>query len=80
LLALVDGGITREDAYVIVQRNAMAVWDDLQQARSGLSLKERLERDADVCLSAEQLDRLFDPLSFLERSDVLFERLEALEF
>ena len=38
LLALVDTGISREDAYAIVQRNAMVVWDDIQQARDGRDL------------------------------------------
>ena len=38
LLALVDTGMSREDAYAIVQRNAMAVWDDIQHARRGLEL------------------------------------------
>jgi len=80
LLALVDTGITREDAYVIVQRNAMAVWDDIQQAREGLTYRERLEQDPEVTLSAEVLDEIFDPWDFLQRKDVLFERLEALEF
>lgn len=80
LLALVDTGITREEAYLIVQRNAMAVWDDIQQAREGLSYRERLEQDDDVTLSEETLDEIFDPWDFLQRKDVLFERLEALEF
>lgn len=80
LLALVDTGITREDAYAIVQRNAMLVWEDIQQARSGASFRERLEADSDVRLTNEQLDGLFDPWGFLQRIDVLFERLETLEF
>ena len=45
LLALVDTGITREEAYKIVQRNSMEVWDDIQQARPGKTLRERLEDD-----------------------------------
>lgn len=80
LLALVDTGITREDAYVIVQRNAMAVWDDIQQARAGLTYRERLEQDPEVTLSEATLDEIFDPWDFLQRKDVLFERLEKLEF
>ena len=35
LLALVQTGITREEAYVIVQRNAMKVWEDIQNAVEG---------------------------------------------
>lgn len=80
LLALVDTGITREAAYAIVQRNAMAVWADIQQAVEGPSYRERLEADEEVTLTAEQLDAIFDPWGFLQRKDVLFERLEGLRF
>ena len=81
LLALVeDAGITREDAYVIVQRNAMKVWGDVQQAVEGPSFRENLEADVDCTLSGEQLDAIFDPRAFLQRIDVIFDRLEALEF
>ena len=80
LLALVQTGITREDAYVIVQRNAMAVWGDIQQAVDGPTYRERLEADPEVNLSKEQLDTIFDPWAFLTRKDEVFKRLEALEF
>ena len=50
LLALVRTGITREDAYVIVQRNAMAVWEDIQNAQAGPTYRERLEADFDTNL------------------------------
>jgi adenylosuccinate lyase len=82
LLALVDAGMSREGAYALVQRNAMKVWDDLQQARSGPSFRERLESDpeAAAALAPQVLDACFDPWGFLGRSGVLFERLESLEF
>ena len=80
LLALVDTGITREQAYAIVQRNSMQVWDDVQQAREGLDLRGRLEADPDCTLTPEQLDGIFDPWSFLGRIDAVFERLEGLSF
>ena len=80
LLALVDTGITREQAYAIVQRNSMQVWDDVQQAREGLDLRGRLEADPECTLTAEQLDAIFDPWSFLGRIDVVFDRLEQLSF
>ena len=82
LLALVDHGMLREDAYTVVQRNAMKVWDDLQQARPGLSYREQLEADPEAAalLPAAELDAIFDPWAFLARVGVLFERLEALEF
>lgn len=80
LLALVDGGMLREDAYAVVQRNAMAVWDDIQHSRAGATYRERLAADAACPLSAEQLDAIFDPWAFLGRRGVIFDRLEALEF
>ena len=80
LLALVNTGITREDAYVIVQRNAMQVWGELQQAQDGPTFRRRLEADEACTLSSEQLDEIFDPWAFLQRKDVIFERLEGLEF
>ena len=80
LLALVQTGISREDAYVIVQRNAMQVWADIQNAVDGPTYRERLEADSEAKLSKETLDEIFDPWDFLTRKDVVFERLEALEF
>ncbi len=80
LLALVDTGMLREDAYAIVQRNAMAVWEDIQSARPGLGFRERLEADGDCPLSGERLESIFDPRPFLDRAGVVFERLEALGF
>ncbi len=80
LLALVDTGMKREDAYAVVQRNAMRVWDDIQQARSGPSYRELLEADAECPLTAAELDAIFDPRAFLARSSVLFERLKDCTF
>ena len=80
LLALVDTGLSREESYVIVQRNAMKVWDDIQNAIDGPDFRARLEEDPEVNVSSKVLDEIFDPWDFLQRKDVIFERLEALEF
>jgi adenylosuccinate lyase len=80
LLALVQTGITREAAYTIVQRNAMQVWHDIQEAVDGPSYRERLEQDPEANLSKETLDEIFDPWAFLKRKDIVFKRLEELEF
>ena len=80
LLALVDTGMSREDAYAVVQRNAMAVWDDIQQARAGAGLWERLADDPECPLDTSTLAACFDPQAFLERVPVLFQRLAGLEF
>ena len=77
---LVDTGISREDAYVIVQRNAMKVWEDIQNAVDGPTYRENLEADPEANLSAEVLDEIFDPWDFLTRKDVVFDRLKELEF
>ena len=80
ILALVDTGMTREDAYVVVQRNAMKVWDDIQQAIDGPTFRENLEADPDCPLMKEQLDAIFDPESFLGHKAVIFDKLKNLEF
>jgi adenylosuccinate lyase len=82
LLALVDAGLAREDAYKIVQDNAMAVWDDIQHSRDADGFRQRVTADACVSsmLTPDQLDAAFDPWSFLQRINILFERLESLEF
>ncbi|WP_314921373.1 adenylosuccinate lyase [Slackia exigua] len=80
LLALVDTGITREAAYAIVQRNAMAVWGDIQNAVVGPMYRERLEADPEANLASEKLDEIFDPWAFLAHKDVVFKKLESLTF
>lgn len=80
LLALVKTGITREEAYRIVQTNAMQTWHDVQQVKQGPSFRERLEADEACTLSVAELNQLFDPTQFLTRIDVVFDRLEELNF
>jgi adenylosuccinate lyase len=83
LLALIDDGMLREDAYVVVQRNAMKVWDAIQKGDAGgPTFRETLDADPEVTahLSAEKLDGLFDPWGFLGRVGVVFDRVAALEF
>jgi len=75
LLALVGAGMLREDAYAIVQRASMRVWDDIQQAHPGPGLREALEADPECGLCAEEYDVIFDPQGFLGRAGVVFERL-----
>ena len=56
LLALTQKGVSREDAYVFVQRNAMKIWAE------GGSYLDKLKTDSDVAakLSHNELDALFD--------------------
>jgi adenylosuccinate lyase len=73
LLALTQAGLSREDSYALVQRNAMQVWE----SDGALSLLDLLKADRQVTerLSAEQLDRLFDLDHHLARTDAIFERV-----
>ena len=81
LLALVDTGMLREDAYEVVQSAAMKVWDDIQNAVPGPGFRDYLEGGThDFPLDFAKVEECFDPRSFLTRMDVLFERLERLEF
>src|ERR687890_672310 len=58
LIALTQAGLSREDSYALVQRNAMKVWESDGQ----LSLLDLLKNDPDVSqrLSADELNGLFD--------------------
>jgi adenylosuccinate lyase len=75
LLALVDAGMSRDDAYRVVQRAAAAAWDE------GASFRDEIAKDPDVTahLDAGSVDALFDPQRFLANLGPLFERLGALE-
>ncbi len=79
LLALVDTGITREDAYVIVQRNAMKVWDDIQNAIDGPTYRENFEADPEASFQEASLTRSSTRRTSLHK-DVIFEKLKDLEF
>jgi len=73
LLALTQAGISREDAYRIVQRNAMRVWE----SDGTLSLLELLKADAQVTekLSAAELEEKFDLDYHLKHVDTIFARV-----
>jgi adenylosuccinate lyase len=73
LLALVDAGATRDEAYRIVQRNAMQTWDG-----EG-TLLEHLSVDPDVTLDAETLAECFTQERALRNTEVVFTRLQAAE-
>jgi len=71
LLALTAAGLSREEAYDIVQRNAMKTW----AGEDGF--RELLARDPELTrvLSAAELDACFDPQRLLRHVDVIFERV-----
>jgi adenylosuccinate lyase len=73
LLALTQAGLSREESYALVQRNAMKVWE----SDGRLSLLDLLKSDPEVTqrLSNEQLDALFDLGYHLKHVDTVFERV-----
>ena len=74
LLALVDAGLPRDDAYRIVQRAAAAAWDE------GASFRDVVSSDPEVRerLDGDELSALFDPARSLRNLGPVFERLEKL--
>ena len=75
LLALVDKGMAREDAYAIVQRNAMRGWDYEEDFR------ELIKSDPEVSpyLSSKELDDFFDYGYYTRYVDDTFQRLGLLQ-
>jgi adenylosuccinate lyase len=75
LLVLVDKGLAREDAYAMVQRNAMQSW------RTGEDFRSLLAADAEVAahLSQAELDACFDLQHHLRNMGEMFARLDRLE-
>lgn len=74
LLALTEKGMSREDAYRLVQKNAMATWEQ------GGSFKERLAKEPEVMSALgdepqKALDQLFDPKSHLANLDYIFDKI-----
>ncbi len=77
LLALTQKGVSREDAYRLVQRNAMPVWQNMHHGRSGTTFLENLRADADVgkAMTAGELEALFDLAYHLKHADTIFKRV-----
>ncbi len=71
MLALTQKGISREDAYVYTQRNAMKVWDEGGEYRS-LVLADT---DISAALTPEEIERVFDVKHYLRNVDKVFERV-----
>ena len=70
LLALVESGLPRDEAYRLVQRHAMRAWDE------GLDFPSLVRADAELAGRLE-LDGVFDLDAYTRHVDVVFERLRA---
>ena len=71
LLALTQKGVSREDAYTLVQRNAMKVWEQ------GADFMEELKADPDVtaALSEAEIEEKFDLGYHTKHVDTIFRRV-----
>jgi adenylosuccinate lyase len=71
LLALTQAGMTREDAYRAVQRNAMAAWDGKDRFSDLLKADPEITRHLDP----QTIDGLFDPAYHFKHVDTIFNRV-----
>jgi adenylosuccinate lyase len=71
LLALVESGISRENAYRMVQRNAMKVWEQ------GGQLKDLAAADPEIAkaLTSDKMSEVFDPANFIRNAGHIFNRI-----
>ncbi len=69
LLALVESGLERDDAYRLVQRNAMRAWEEDEDFR------KLVRADPDIHVD---LDAVFDDSAYTKHVDVVFDRLHDL--
>ena len=75
LTALIESGMTRDDAYRVVQRNAQRAWEEQRPFRA------LVEADAEIAgrLDAARLDELFDHGRFVRHAPAIIARLDELD-
>jgi adenylosuccinate lyase len=71
LLALVEAGLERDEAYRLVQRNAMRAWEEEQD------FAELVRADGEIAGRVD-LDAVFDPSAYTKHVDTVFDRLQAI--
>jgi adenylosuccinate lyase len=71
LLALVESGLARDEAYALVQPRALQAWDEQRD------FCQLVEADAEIAARVD-LDSVFDPSIFTRHVDTVFDRLSAL--
>jgi len=74
LLALVSAGLSRDDAYRLVQRNAMRAWDEETDFRTLV----RGDEEIAAALPPSALEEAFDITTYTRHVDTVFDRLGAL--
>jgi adenylosuccinate lyase len=75
LLALVEAGTSREDAYRLVQRNAMKVWADPRRGAGDFLANLKVDPDIAQRLSAARIESQFDDAFHVRHVDEIFARV-----
>lgn len=75
MLALVEKGLRREEAYELAQRNAMTAWEEKKEYKKLVAADQEISK----YLSEEELDRIFDWQAYLKNIDQIFKRTGLLE-
>jgi adenylosuccinate lyase len=75
LLALVEKGMARDDAYLVVQAAGLRAWDEGQDFKALVKADERVR----ALLSEQEIDDLFDPTWHTRNIDTTYQRLQIGE-
>ncbi|MGM0548652.1 MAG: adenylosuccinate lyase [Bacillota bacterium] len=74
MLALVEKGLRREEAYELAQRNAMTAWEEKQDYKELISSDQKIRE----YLTEKELDQIFDWEVYLKNIDQIFKRTGLL--
>jgi adenylosuccinate lyase len=76
LLALTQAGVSREDAYLLVQKNAMEVWNDLQKGKKA-DFRDKLRSDKTIAkrLTPKELTACFDERFYIRHAKTIWKRV-----
>lgn len=74
MLALVEKGLRREEAYELAQRNAMTAWEEKKDYRELIAA----DKDIKEYLGEKELDQIFDWQAYLKNIDQIFKRTGLL--
>lgn len=75
LLALTQAGMSREESYAAVQRNAMKVWESRGDRAGQFAANLKADPEVSAKLSAGEIDAMFDDFYHLKHVDAIFERV-----
>ncbi|MGM0500170.1 MAG: adenylosuccinate lyase [Bacillota bacterium] len=74
MLALVEKGLRREEAYELAQRNAMTAWEEKKEYKKLIAADQEISK----YISSEELDQIFDWQAYLKNIDQIFKRTGLL--